>query len=119
MAPAGKVHNILTRDGHHVAIVQNPTLSLADDVVATRRIIDAQDGPVVLVGHSQPTGVPPRRSGVKPFTSTSSVTGRVAPRMVSSPSTKELAAFAAHSRRAEGDVRELLDVEEVRGAPSS
>jgi pimeloyl-ACP methyl ester carboxylesterase len=46
------VHKILTRDGHHVAIVQNPTLSLADDVVATRRVIDAQDGPVVLVGHS-------------------------------------------------------------------
>jgi len=46
------VHKILKRDGHHVAVVQNPTLSLADDVVATRRVIDAQDGPVVLVGHS-------------------------------------------------------------------
>jgi len=46
------VHKILTRDGHHVSIVQNPTLSLADDVMATRRVIDAQDGPVVLVGHS-------------------------------------------------------------------
>ena len=46
------VHNILTRDGHHVAIVQIPTLSLADDVAATRRVIDTQDGPVVLVGHS-------------------------------------------------------------------
>ena len=46
------VHKILTQDGHHVGIVQNPTLSLADDVVATRRVIDAQDGPVVLVGHS-------------------------------------------------------------------
>src|SRR5467141_1467932 len=46
------VHNILTRDGHHVSIVQNPTLSLADDVIATRRVIDAQDGPVILVGHS-------------------------------------------------------------------
>jgi pimeloyl-ACP methyl ester carboxylesterase len=46
------VHKILMHDGHHVAIVQNPTLSLADDVVATRRVIDAQDGPVVLVGHS-------------------------------------------------------------------
>jgi pimeloyl-ACP methyl ester carboxylesterase len=46
------VHNILTRDGHHVSIVQNPTLSLADDVMATRRVIDAQDGPVILVGHS-------------------------------------------------------------------
>jgi pimeloyl-ACP methyl ester carboxylesterase len=32
--------------------VQNPTLSLPDDAEATRRIIDAQDGPVVLVGHS-------------------------------------------------------------------
>lgn len=47
-----EVHKILTRDGHHVSIVQIPTLSLADDVEATRRIIDAQDGPVILVGHS-------------------------------------------------------------------
>jgi pimeloyl-ACP methyl ester carboxylesterase len=46
------VHNILTRDGHHVSVVQIPTLSLADDVMATRRVIDAQDGPVILVGHS-------------------------------------------------------------------
>src|SRR5207245_7682010 len=46
------VHNILTRDGHDVAVVQIPTLSLADDVMATRRVIDAQDGPVNLVGHS-------------------------------------------------------------------
>src|ERR1700675_1710822 len=46
------VHNILTRAGHHVSIVQIPTLSLADDVMATRRVIDAQDGPVILVGHS-------------------------------------------------------------------
>lgn len=46
------VHNILTRDGHHVSIVQIRTLSLADDVMATRRVIDAQDGPVILVGHS-------------------------------------------------------------------
>src|ERR1700724_2373301 len=46
------VHNILTRDGHHVSIVQIPTLSLADDVMAPRRVIDAQDGPVILVGHS-------------------------------------------------------------------
>src|SRR5438132_14393109 len=46
------VHNILTRDGHHVSIVQIPTLSFADDVMATRRVIDAQDGPGTLVGHS-------------------------------------------------------------------
>jgi len=46
------VHNILTRNGHHVSVVQIPTLSLADDVMATRRVIGAQDGPVILVGHS-------------------------------------------------------------------
>ena len=46
------VHNILTRDGHHVSIVQIPTVSLADDVMATRRVIGAQDGRVILVGHS-------------------------------------------------------------------
>ena len=46
------VHNILTRDGHHVSVVQIPTLSLAEDVMATRRVVDAQDGPVILVGHS-------------------------------------------------------------------
>jgi pimeloyl-ACP methyl ester carboxylesterase len=46
------VYDLLTRDGHHVAVVQNPTLSLPGDAAAARLIIDAQDGPVVLVGHS-------------------------------------------------------------------
>src|SRR5712672_2938325 len=46
------VYNILRRDGYTVAIVQNPTISLADDVAVTKRVIDAQAGPVVLVGHS-------------------------------------------------------------------
>ena len=46
------VYDLLTQDGYHVAVVQNPTLSLEGDVAATRLIIDAQDGPVVLVGHS-------------------------------------------------------------------
>jgi len=46
------VYNILTQDSYNVRVVQNPTLSLAGDVAATRRVIDAQDGPVVLVGHS-------------------------------------------------------------------
>ncbi|MDT7796339.1 MAG: hypothetical protein QOD59_5780 [Mycobacterium sp.] len=46
------VYDLLTEDGHHVAVVQNPTLSLSGDAAATRLIIDAQDGPVVLVGHS-------------------------------------------------------------------
>ena len=46
------VYDLLTRDGHHVAVVQNPTVSLPGDAAAARLIIDAQHGPVVLVGHS-------------------------------------------------------------------
>ena len=46
------VYKILKQDGYPVAIVQNPTISLADDVAATKRIVDAQNGPVILVGHS-------------------------------------------------------------------
>ena len=46
------VYTRLRRDGFNVSVVQNPTTSLADDVTATRRVIAAQDGPVVLVGHS-------------------------------------------------------------------
>src|ERR1700743_2261505 len=45
------VYDILKADGFNVAIVQNPTLSLAGDAAATRQVIDAQGGPVVLVGH--------------------------------------------------------------------
>ena len=46
------VYDLLKQDGYHVSVVQNPTLSLEGDVAATRQVIDAQDGPVVLVGHS-------------------------------------------------------------------
>jgi pimeloyl-ACP methyl ester carboxylesterase len=46
------LYDLLTEDGYHMAVVQNPTLSLEGDAAATRLIIDAQDGPVVLVGHS-------------------------------------------------------------------
>ena len=46
------VYQILKKDGYSVAIVQNPTISLADDVAATQRIVHAQNGPVILVGHS-------------------------------------------------------------------
>ena len=46
------VYDLLKHDGYNVAVVQNPTLSLEGDAAATRRVIDAQDGPVVLVGHS-------------------------------------------------------------------
>jgi pimeloyl-ACP methyl ester carboxylesterase len=46
------VYAILKEDGYDVSIVQNPTLSLAGDVAATRQVISQAKGPVVLVGHS-------------------------------------------------------------------
>ncbi|MFG2777330.1 alpha/beta fold hydrolase [Streptomyces prunicolor] len=46
------VYDALRADGYHVSVVQNPTLSLEDDVATTKRVLDAQDGPTVLVGHS-------------------------------------------------------------------
>ena len=46
------VYKTLKREGYAVAIVQNPTISLADDVAVTKRTIANQDGPVILVGHS-------------------------------------------------------------------
>ena len=46
------VYDHLTQDGYRVAVVQNPTLSLAGDVAATEQILNGLDGPAVLVGHS-------------------------------------------------------------------
>ena len=46
------VHDTLEKDGYRVSIVQEPLTGLADDVAATKRVLDLQDGPVVLVGHS-------------------------------------------------------------------
>ncbi len=46
------VYQILKKDGFEVAIVQQPTLTLADDVAYTKRAIASQSGPVILVGHS-------------------------------------------------------------------
>jgi pimeloyl-ACP methyl ester carboxylesterase len=46
------VYRVLKNNGYEVSIVQNPTISLADDVAATRRILAAQDVPAILVGHS-------------------------------------------------------------------
>ncbi|MBV9383194.1 MAG: alpha/beta hydrolase [Streptosporangiaceae bacterium] len=46
------VYDHLAADGYRVAVVQNPTLSLAGDVAATHQILDGLGGPAVLVGHS-------------------------------------------------------------------
>lgn len=47
-----KVYDALTKQGYNVTVVQNPLTSLKDDVDATNRILDKQNGPTILVGHS-------------------------------------------------------------------
>ena len=47
-----RVADILEKDGYTVSVVQEPLTSLADDVAATRRVLDLQQGPTLLVGHS-------------------------------------------------------------------
>jgi pimeloyl-ACP methyl ester carboxylesterase len=46
------VHRSLRKENFSVSVVQNPTISLTDDVQATRRVLATQNGPVILVGHS-------------------------------------------------------------------
>lgn len=46
------VYDILIKDGYHVSIAEHPLTSFADDVTAVKRIVDQQDGPTILVGHS-------------------------------------------------------------------
>jgi pimeloyl-ACP methyl ester carboxylesterase len=46
------VYDRLTADGFNVSVVQNQTLSLESDVATTTNVLDLQDGPAILVGHS-------------------------------------------------------------------
>ncbi len=46
------LYEVLTKKGYKVTIVQNPLTSLEDDVAATKVVLDNQDGPAILVGHS-------------------------------------------------------------------
>src|SRR4249919_1006281 len=46
------LYNVLTKKGYNVTVVQNPLSSLEDDVTATKVVLDNQDGPAILVGHS-------------------------------------------------------------------
>ena len=46
------VYDVLTKDGYRVSIVQQPLTGLDEDVAATQRVLDQQDGPVILVGNS-------------------------------------------------------------------
>jgi pimeloyl-ACP methyl ester carboxylesterase len=64
------VHDLLTARGYRVTIVQNPLTSLEDDVAATKRALDRQVGPTILVGHSwggtviTEAGVDPKVTGL-------------------------------------------------------
>lgn len=46
------VYDILTKDGYRVSVAEHPLTSFQDDVTAVKRIVDMQDGPTILVGHS-------------------------------------------------------------------
>lgn len=46
------VYDILKKDGYNVSIAEHPLTSYKDDVTAVKRIVDMQDGPTILVGHS-------------------------------------------------------------------
>ena len=52
------VYDQLTADGCRVAVVQNPTLSLAGDVAVTHRVLDGLDGPAVLAGRPDSADIP-------------------------------------------------------------
>ena len=64
------VYENLTQRGYRVTIVQNPLTSLEDDVAATKRALERQDGPTILVGHSwggtviTEAGIDPKVSGL-------------------------------------------------------
>ena len=47
-----KLIPLLQSKGLNAIAVQNPLSSIAEDVASTNRIVNAQDGPVLLVGHS-------------------------------------------------------------------
>src|SRR5260370_10248842 len=54
------VYQALKTDGYTVTIVQNPTVSLEDDVAVTKRALSAQDGPAILFSHLEGGVVIPR-----------------------------------------------------------
>jgi pimeloyl-ACP methyl ester carboxylesterase len=85
------VFKILTEDGYNVTVVQNPTLSLADDVAVTKRAIAAQGGPVLLVAHSYggavitEAGTDPRVAGLVYVAAFAPDTGESVSSLIASP----------------------------------
>jgi len=85
-----KVYDILSKKGYHVSIVQNPLTSLKDDVDATNRILEKQDGPAILVGHSwggaviTEAGVNPKVAGLVYIAAFAPDNGQTAGQLISS-----------------------------------
>jgi pimeloyl-ACP methyl ester carboxylesterase len=85
------VYRILTRDGYKVSIVQNPTISLKDDVAVTKRAIAAAEGDVILVGHSyggaviSEAGTGPKVAGLVYITAFALDTGESVGKLIANP----------------------------------
>ena len=85
------VYQILKRDGYNVTIVQNPTVTLADDVAVTKRAIAAASGDVILVGHSyggvviSEAGTDPKVAGVVYITAFAPDAGESVSTLIANP----------------------------------
>jgi pimeloyl-ACP methyl ester carboxylesterase len=85
------VYRVLTRDGYRVSIVQNPTISLKDDVAVTRRAIAAAEGDVILVGHSyggaviSEAGTDPKVAGLVYITAFALDAGESVAKLIANP----------------------------------
>jgi pimeloyl-ACP methyl ester carboxylesterase len=85
------VYSILREHGYRVGVVQNPTLSLEGDVAVTKRVIAAQPGPVVLVGHSYggvvitEAGNDPKVAGLVYITAFAADTGESVAALIANP----------------------------------
>jgi len=85
------VYKILRKNGYNVAVVQNPTISLEDDVRVTKRILAAQDGPAILVGHSYggavitEAGTDPKVAGLVYITAFAPDTGESVASLIKNP----------------------------------
>lgn len=85
------VYKALSAKGYNVAIVQNPTISLAADVAVTRRVIDAAQGDVILVGHSYggvvitEAGNHPKVAGLVYITAFAPDTGESVGKLIANP----------------------------------
>jgi pimeloyl-ACP methyl ester carboxylesterase len=117
------VYDILKKDGFNVSIVQNPTISLAGDVSATKLIIDSQPGPVILVGHSYGGAViteaatDPNVAGLVYITAFAPDRGESVNTLIANPPPGAIVAAINNARRSEqAALREALAMAKRRDA---